>query len=78
MKNRKKNTPPKLSAFDKKVVKALTHIFTVEAWEIPDSAVEGKLSNKVRELESRLNQLTSTPTVQRFDTVAAMKKGKSR
>ncbi len=71
MKNDKNNTP-KLSAFERKVVKALEHIFTVEGWEIPDSAVEGKLSAKVRELESRLNSITQTPAVNRIDAVTAM------
>ena len=66
---------PKLSAFEKKIVKAIEHMFSVGGWEIPDSCVSGKFTNKLRELESRVNQLAETPTVRRLDTVAAMRKG---
>lgn len=42
------------------------------------SAVEGKLTAKVLDLEKRLSQLTFTPTVNRFDPIAAMKKGRGK
>jgi len=68
--------PAKLTPFQKDVVAALEHIFTVEGWEIPDSAVEGNLTARVAELEARINQLHGA-TARRFDAIAA-KKGRAK
>ena len=40
------------------LVAALDRLFKNEGWEIPDSCVEGKLMNKVLQLEARIDSLT--------------------
>ncbi|MDB6027526.1 MAG: hypothetical protein JWM68_3749 [Verrucomicrobiales bacterium] len=88
----KSKTEKTAPTVNKEIVAALEHIFTVEAWEIPDAAVEGKFARKVDQLEAQVKSLTNlvvqlsnkidgAPVAgQRVDVLAATKapKGKKK
>ena|SRR5581483_11071396 len=42
----------------KNLIAALEKLFTDEGWEIPDSAVEGKLTGRITRLEAQVKELT--------------------
>jgi hypothetical protein len=73
MTTKTKNTKTKLTPEERRIVKGLNRIFTVEGWEIPDACVVGKFSAKVRDLEARVSALENKQVVRRIDPVAALK-----
>lgn len=55
------------------MVKALNRLFRKGGWEIPDDAIAGKLTARIKELEKRVAQLEGRRETTRFNVLENMK-----